>query len=674
VDFALAAREASLLSTARKLKDAIDALLGAAELADIPPSQRATVCVALCGAFERCQVAAVERFRDAIWEDHRWSRLFGIYLNFFDKAKPKSMRQVLLVSTAVLSKNTALWSSQYPQEAVSRIVDLISRDQNHRKVKPALQALAHFISKGLISVDQLIDLSGKCVQDSEVHVSRAKTGQTLLAKFLIWVLHHDTALAAGHLVAHFLEKGSDSQAFNQERETGLPIWAEPFETCIRASPESIQEFRHHVFPNVFRLSFDDYIQFLHHLRMRRYLNAIPSSEAEANTDYGRPDDAVEISILFAALQAGKDIGMVKDIGLSFAVPVSNTGLLTMLDRGQSKTIELHAGALLVPNVVLGKLMAHSTPDVRLAGLSLLVSSTSITKPISKGSIQCLRDNLFHLHADTDANFRGELLSQIQRLFDRLRSSTATLSKAIMGNTAALKSISTTFASGNLGPGTDERCFSDILSYHLEFVSWYLSFISSELRPTASYQRHITALKALTIIMKSGIDPIVSHKSLSKQAQGDKRWHHRMNILTPGLVRSLLDLLLDPFDEVHVVAASILRLKYEGNGTPKSTSSELLQFIGRAEKIMLRTGRADHADGVARAYELLYSQSDDDMISTNGLETQGQWWRTKWAVINHLMQELERTLELARQDLSVAVNQYPMHGILASLRCVRYENP
>ncbi|KAF2497326.1 hypothetical protein BU16DRAFT_505602 [Lophium mytilinum] len=665
-------------SQLRIVKDALYALLETAENAEISPSHRATACVAFCGIIERCQGAKIEIVRNVIWVEQIWSRLFGIYLNLFDKAKPKPMRQLLVVFTSVLKRENAPCSFQIRDQAVLRAVNLISRYQNHRKVKPALQALAHFISKDLVSIDQLIDLSSRIAVYSECRPPRVELGQILLAKFLDWVQHNDTALAAGHLVAHFLAKAQECNAFDVRISTDLPLWVEPFENSIRASPESIQEFRHHVFPEVFRLGFDDYMLFLHHLQFYRYLGQTSSAVAEDNDDTsGRLDDPVTISIIFAALQVGQDLGMVQDI-----------------DQAKLKTIEVRAGVLLVPDIVFGKLLSHSNPEARLAGISLLVSSASITKPITRGSLRCLQDNIFHLHADTDANFRGELLSRVQRLFDRLRSATATLSKAIEGNAAALKSLSSKSSDGIRKTETNKDELCGILNYHVDFISWYISFLGSELRPTASYQRHITALKSLNIVVRSGLDPTVSHTSLAKQAQGDKKWYHRRDIYTPKLIRSLLDLLLDPFDEVHSVAASILRLRYEGNRRiakhldgqaptggnhtppssqpeemPRSSSVEILRFIERAEKIMLRTGRADHADGVARAYELLYSQANDEITLRSIVGEHDEWWLSKWTIIDHLAEQLEKTVEIARQNLSVAVNKYPAHGVLASIRFI-----
>jgi hypothetical protein len=81
-------------------------------------------------------------------------------------------------------------------------------------------------------------------------------------------------------------------------------------------------------------------------------------------------------------------------------------------------------------------MSDPEPEVRLAGMFLSVYSTSVTRAVSGSVLQALKRNLVHLHTDTDANFRREVHGYTQKLFDRLRASTATLSKGMVKTGAA----------------------------------------------------------------------------------------------------------------------------------------------------------------------------------------------------------------------------------------------
>lgn len=312
-------------------------------------------------------------------------------------------------------------------------------------------------------------------------------------------------------------------------------------------------------------------------------------------------------------------------------------------------------------------LSDPEPEVRLAGLFLSVYSTASTKPISGGVFKSLKRHLVHLHTDTDANFRKEVLSQIQRLFDRLKGSTAVLARSTTkksGHNHDRIPISRYCAING------SRQTGDALRESLEFILWYTHFLQSELRPTASYQQRVTALRSLSIVLKSGLDPNVPHKHLSKSAQGDMRWAHGLSLINYQLLRSLLDLVLDPFDDIRSFSAFILELCLDSIPTEQksATLAALPTFIHRAETLMLRTGRADQADGVARAYSLLFTQCNENLPVSLSTESSGLW--SKMAILRHLTAQLEQTIELARKDLSLAVNERPVHGTFAALRYVK----
>lgn len=309
-------------------------------------------------------------------------------------------------------------------------------------------------------------------------------------------------------------------------------------------------------------------------------------------------------------------------------------------------------------------MSHSEPEVRLAGMFLSVHSTAITKPMTGGIFKSLRLNLNHLHADTDAYFRREIHGYTQKLFDRLRASTATLSKGLIkGRTLAqgrLPFPKESFQEQEQRAGTSSE---DPLAESLAFIVWYTRFLEWELRSTGTYQRRITALRSLILVLKSGIDPQVPHAQLSKSAQGELNWAHGLQIPNKDLTRLLLDLVLDPFDDIREASISALQLclaalpDAERNVVVTVT---LPRFIARAEAMMLRTGRADQADGVARAYSLQFAVASSDITHTSEVQS------PKLEVFEGLKKQLYETLQVARTNLSEAVNGRPVHGIFAAL--------
>jgi hypothetical protein len=348
--------------------------------------------------------------------------------------------------------------------------------------------------------------------------------------------------------------------------------------------------------------------------------------------------------------------------------ITQEELLTLApDHRAQGTIQIRDGALYLPDDISGAWMADSEPEVRLAGMFLCVYSTSVTRAISGGVLQALKRNLSHLHTDTDANFRREVHGYTQKLFDRLRASTATLAKS-MSKGGSSNQTRLAFPATNSRPhaSTAERSQQDPLSESLAFISWYVKFLEWELRPTASYQSRITALRSITIVLRSGIDPGVPFTGLSKSAQGQLNWTHGLQIGNEKLCRMLLDLILDPFDDVRNAAVSVLQLCLVA--LPQTDKERIMsmipQFVARAEATMLRTGRADQADGVARAYGMVFALADD--ASTALADSH---FSSKQQLFEYLRTQLKDTLTMAHSDLSQAVNGRPVHGTFAALRYV-----
>lgn len=312
-------------------------------------------------------------------------------------------------------------------------------------------------------------------------------------------------------------------------------------------------------------------------------------------------------------------------------------------------------------------MSHAEPEVRLAGMFLSVYSVSITRPITGGVFHFLRENLVHLHTDTDANYRREINGYTQKLFDRLRASTATLSKGITkSKTPSGTRLSIPQSYHRNRTMTLKRSQQDPLSEPLAFIVWYIRFLEWELRSTASYQRRITALQALNIVLRSGIDPGIPHSHLSKSAQGQLNWAHGVQTANPQLIRVLLDLVLDPFDDIRGSAVSILQLCLLALPSAERdvVIATIPQFISRAEATMMRTGRADQADGVARAYSLLYSLRQQRITPSSNLDSS-----SGIEVFEKLGIQLKATLKVAHENLSEAVEGRPVHGTFAALRYI-----
>ncbi|KAL1643907.1 hypothetical protein SLS58_004581 [Diplodia intermedia] len=641
-----------------KLSDLLNALVGTASIPYIPASQRAGACNPLCSLLEKCQASPDERIRSLIWINHIWTDLFDIFLERYDNAKPKSMRQVLLLLCTILQKDHTATACTVKDESVVRLFDVLFQEDDSSKVKPALIALSHFVQRDVITVDYTITAfeqwataTGKSLQQFPAPGNIPKT---FLHGIMSWANHQDTTPTAGNAVCAIMEHGRRQQAahFAKDNANSPPIWVEPLESTIRRNPDAMLNFKSHVFPDLFKPILTDYLRFLEHLHLDDHIRLKPSTDV-------KPSDDFEASLLFTSLQVGKDMGFVQEV-----------------DHRVSKKIEIRGGVVLIPDRLLGRLLVHERAETRLAAFSLLTTSAAVTRPLTLGTFAILKRNLSYLHADTDANFRGEIMSLTMSLFERLRGSTGVMSRNLSKEQKT----------------QDQSSTFELYHAHVEFIHWYLRFISSELQPIAAYQRHISALKALTIVMKSGLDPSVPHQALSRTAQGEVRFPFQMNVLTPLLVRELFDLIMDPFDDVRHAAALLLKLGTNKTSEPPKKSSKgpkivpvligkpvdstslvehaFAAFLHRAEKAMLRSGRADHADGVARAYDLLFERRSEPLSPESPANSVlADWMKSRQGIVEHLISLLDETITAASSNLSVAVNAYPMHGILSALRYI-----
>ena len=214
-----------------------------------------------------------------------------------------------------------------------------------------------------------------------------------------------------------------------------------------------------------------------------------------------------------------------------------------------------------------------------------------------------------------------------------------------------------------------------------FLDWYADFLVSELCPTSSYQRHFTALKMLLFLLQlCGSEGFMRLPGTSTNEIGIEAL--RQKIPVPRLLRCVLDLMLDPFDDVRHGAAAILELmpppsllaptlnnsdssvaakvKINDKMAPDSTDNRLVNSLYRAEALMRDTGRADHADGVGRIYSLLY-KTRPNMANSD------IWYKSRSSVLDHILEHLQHDIMVAQTDLRKAVGEHPLHGYLIALR-------
>ena len=301
----------------RELHDLIDPLLETADLPDLNPGHRAAASNALCSIIESCLASKTGYARETILDDSIWLRLFNIYLQRSDDAKGKSMRQMLLLLTSVITKNQSTRAIELRLQASATFVDIICDRQDRIKVKPALQGLAHFLLRDVVSIEQLLQIYG--AQSSSTGQSGTPSPQILFKAFLTWVVHHDTSLSAGHLVKNFLLQARKLLSYAaQDVDTYIsPLWIEPVVQMLHQWPDRLREFKANVFPHCFLPNIDEYLRLLSYLRFGAHVQSrgnLPQALRTYELQSNGLEKSEEFKILLAALETGKELTIVRDIG------------------------------------------------------------------------------------------------------------------------------------------------------------------------------------------------------------------------------------------------------------------------------------------------------------------------------------------------------------------------
>ena len=548
-----------------------------------------------------------------IWSRDIWGRSFDLYLHQSQDARPKSAKQLLATLATALRESAD--DSECNKSVSKLLLAGIRNEDDHGLTKSCLQALALFLGRHVLSLDILTETLIDGSAETKYNATHSTIGDLLFTLFN-WVGRCDFASTIGHVVSIVLNQYDQTKP--DAKDSAFPVWMEPLEKAVRSNDVPFDDFRIQIMPVVFNRSLRDYTSFLYRHGLQQL---VEGSDCKCFTsELHRSGD---MELLLAALMTGKEQGL--------------------LYETEGSTVFQGRDSILLPLRCIERLIRLRPRSARLAGLSLLIVSRSATRPLPSLSFSILMRRLFILFADTDADFRSEVVSLMQRLMDRLRAATAVLARQSKD---------------------DEAAHSTLLE-HEAFLKWLLRFLSWELRPTASYQRHISALKTLLVVTKAGIDSIMPSEFLSKSALNETKWPFTISIMTSGLRRQLLDLLMDPFDDVRQISATVLSIyatSYNASERSKA-GKELIDVVDRAESTMLATGRADHADGVAHLYRLLFLLSDDN-LPLSGLGDVPQQ-----PVLVHLLDRVERMLDAAEASLAVAANKYPLHGLLMSIRYI-----
>ena len=631
---------------------------------------------ALCGFLEQASASSEHQIRRLSYNTETWTQAFTIFLTQPDHNRSKPMKRLLLTLTRLISKHpVGTEKILLLGNSTCLATRAIRKQHDFASIKPAIQLLEHFLSTGLISAAEIAQIRWP-EQLGLVRTEATKTDgqnpstqqgqinqsvQDFALSLLEWIKYPDCAPAVGRFLPVLfksLEESQNSDAGRTSNDDATPLWISPIKQSLERCQDLLDVFETHILPGLLRLGSAD---------VEAFLRLLP----------------------FESLQRG-NIGStsISDIQLCLLVAKIADGPSLSKHFGQDQSTSLN-----LENLAIG-LLAHSSSAVRLAALSLLVSSSASSRPLCTRVLRRMRQCIPHFHVEANAKPRNEFIALMKRLCMRIRGATLSLLRRDQ-NTYNVTGEQAPSAAHFFARPDDERpvnsrnvtqhVLNEMYSVeeHLAFRKWYMVFLLQELRPTATYQSHITALKVLSFLIEQTNalrnTPSRSHNDYISALNED---------LSEGLfVRPLTELLLDPFDDVRQAANRVFDLhllikftpqtreerddgqesrnqeaKYEtDNDDHQRKANELLLFnLIRAEDKAGITGRADHADGLGRLYNLLFT-------TCGALAKLASWHQSRYLILDHVISILEKEVDIASKDLLFAVSHMSLHGHLIALR-------
>ena len=637
---------------------------------------------ALCGILEQCSNSSVPQIRDICVHHTAWDEAFHIFLHKSDSEKAKPVRRLLLILTQILSKNideeTRLIIIQH---VVTVTTDAICKEQIVAPVRPSIQALELFLDKDLVHARDIIETVARRREEfwaiespSQPHDDRIdcspptsiEPAEDFILCVLEWVQYPDCAPVAGRFLATF-HKSLTSMKIETvaSRDDKKAFWISAIKTSLKRRPSLLETFEHYVLPNLLGLNVVD---------RDAFKEVLPFSNILRGEIGGLDTMDIHLCLLVSKIIASADQ---KDLSVD-----DLTKLPLRRDLPDARLLEGNARPYNVANLselpinseLLGfNLLEHATSSVRIAALSSLISHSSLNTPFSIRLLDRLRVCLPFFHVEVNPKSRNEFIALMRRFCTRLKSSTFFLLRRKQGTPESTNSMGNNTEDSRTGDMQESVDVKASLNSHLAFRRWYMMFLLDELRPTSSYQSHITALCILKLLSESELAGLMSMSKVDFEyfcALDD-------DLSFVSYLRPLFDLLMDPFDDVRQMAAEVLEVNLKAivvppfrseNSPPQiklchGMNSITRAALERAESTAARIGRADYADGVGRLYNLLYSTS---LV----IDKTTAWHDCNFLIVERVISALEKEAKEASSNLVLAIKIPSLHGHLIALRYVR----
>ncbi|MCJ1478167.1 hypothetical protein MMC13_006843 [Lambiella insularis] len=633
----------------------------------IASHSRGTPLDAFTSFLEHILASCVTGLRKKFLSVRTLYRAFDVYVERSGDAHAKPTRHLLKVLVGLIVQTAADEATTLLiQHIVYSSLCLIYAFEDSCHAKAAMNILNALLQKNIIYASSILmtkpNSSSKniighaesltdCMVDS-LNASRSRESiedriHNFVSRLMEWLQHADTAPVAGRLLVTVFESfHRTTESRNLLASLSSPPrvagWVAPVVHAMHQHPGLVENIEIHLLPSLLRLDASESDEFLHAVSIDRVVNG--------NLD-GLPEEKLRMCLIA--------VSVIEEVGTS-AILYELSGNARVQGLTITQSISLH-------------LLIHASASVRVAALKFLTYAPSSIGPFPVQILRTLQQTLPQFHAETDARARNEFCNSMRGFFSHVEVIVRRQSRSQGSFQEDQHQV------GSSSHPLITSGFGDMMG-HSFFLGWYVDFLVQELQPTASYPRHISSLKILKLLADYGLCSTRGFVLAMSRITRSKDLLF-FEFYSVQVMRVLLDLCMDPFDDVRSLAATLLNMLPNSmlaaptepllTKAETITSSNINQHLGdpvlsfflkRAEYLMRRTGRADYADGLGRLYDLSYSRCGEN-VSTRDAAT------IRASILEHLLGSLEDDVRIAQHDLQAAVSSAPVHGRFITLRYI-----
>lgn len=271
-------------------------------------SQSSAAIATLCSILQSQKDDVV--FQELLWGGGIWLQCFRIYLAKLEFTRSKAARSFLNLLVGLLQRQDT--PSDTKKLVLSQIIPTILSHDDRGKVKSALSALGHLMTKQVVNLEELVPhFTDRAYDHGNADLSRQDIS-FVIRKLLRWAQFHELAPVVGHTASVFWKLARTQICLSCTTQPDEDLikedvcWIDPLLEMVRQYPESIARLRSHVFSTLFIIDIRDYAIFLKHLR----IESIFGGSCDHEQDMVQRDQG----LLLTSLQVGNELGLVQETG------------------------------------------------------------------------------------------------------------------------------------------------------------------------------------------------------------------------------------------------------------------------------------------------------------------------------------------------------------------------